>query len=53
MVVEITEAVLLNEAPPVRDKLDALRRAGVQLAVDDFGTAYAALAYLKNTRSII
>ena len=31
----------------MRDKLDALRRAGVQLAVDDFGTAYAALAYLK------
>ena len=47
VVVEITEDVLLNNAPWVRDKLEALRRAGVQLAVDDFGTAYAALAYLK------
>ena len=46
--VEITEGVMLNDSPAVRDKLRALRQAGVQLAIDDFGIGYSSMASLKN-----
>ena len=45
--VEITENVMLNDSPCVREKLRRMQLAGVQLAIDDFGTGYASLAYLK------
>ncbi|MDC8757699.1 putative bifunctional diguanylate cyclase/phosphodiesterase [Janthinobacterium fluminis] len=45
--VEITEGVLLNDSPWVRDKLASLHNCGVELTIDDFGTGYASLAYLK------
>ncbi len=44
--VEITEGVMLNDSAAVRDKLDMLRRAGVQFAIDDFGIGYSSMAYL-------
>jgi EAL domain-containing protein (putative c-di-GMP-specific phosphodiesterase class I) len=31
----------------VKEKLFALRDAGVQVSIDDFGTGYSSLAYLK------
>ena len=46
--VEITEGVMLNDSPAVRDKLRALHQAGVQLAIDDFGIGYSSMASLKN-----
>ena len=45
--VEITEGVMLNDSPAVRDKLRALQQAGVQLAIDDFGIGYSSMASLK------
>ncbi len=42
---ELTESVLLDEAH-VTDDLAALRRLGVRIAVDDFGTGWSSLAYL-------
>ncbi|MEO6224688.1 MAG: EAL domain-containing protein, partial [Sphingomicrobium sp.] len=44
--VEITESTLLVDQPSVALRLARLRRAGLQIAVDDFGTGYASLAYL-------
>ncbi len=45
--VEITEGIMLNDAPCVRDKLLTLQQAGVQFAIDDFGIGYSSMAYLK------
>lgn len=45
--VEITESVLLSESPAVREKLQALQRAGVQFALDDFGIGCSSMSYLK------
>ena len=45
LVLELTESVLLD-ATHVTDDLEALRRLGVRIAVDDFGTGWSSLAYL-------
>jgi len=44
---ELTEGVLVENPASTREVLDALRRAGVRIAVDDFGTGYASLAYVR------
>jgi EAL domain-containing protein (putative c-di-GMP-specific phosphodiesterase class I) len=44
--VEITESALLVDQPAVSERLTRLREAGLRIAVDDFGTGYASLAYL-------
>jgi EAL domain-containing protein (putative c-di-GMP-specific phosphodiesterase class I) len=43
---EITESALLVDHAAVAKRLTSLRKAGVTIAVDDFGTGYASLAYL-------
>ncbi|HEV7211556.1 MAG TPA: EAL domain-containing protein [Blastococcus sp.] len=45
LIVEITESVLLDDSHVIED-LSALRRLGVRIAVDDFGTGWSSLAYL-------
>ena len=45
--VEITEEVLTNDSSNVRQKLDYLRAAGVQLSIDDFGTGFSSMLVLK------
>jgi diguanylate cyclase (GGDEF)-like protein/PAS domain S-box-containing protein len=44
---EITESALVRNADEARAALERLKAVGVGLAVDDFGTGQAALAYLK------
>jgi diguanylate cyclase (GGDEF)-like protein/PAS domain S-box-containing protein len=44
---EITESVIMQDAPSTLARLQALKDLGVQLAIDDFGTGYSSLAYLK------
>jgi diguanylate cyclase (GGDEF)-like protein/PAS domain S-box-containing protein len=44
---EITEGSLLDHTEELIDRLHALRRLGVTLAIDDFGTYYSSLAYLR------
>jgi len=44
--VEITETALLADEAAAAERLMRLRDAGIGIAVDDFGTGYASLAYL-------
>jgi EAL domain-containing protein (putative c-di-GMP-specific phosphodiesterase class I) len=44
--VEITENALLVDQSAVAARLTRLRDAGISIAVDDFGTGYASMAYL-------
>jgi EAL domain-containing protein (putative c-di-GMP-specific phosphodiesterase class I) len=46
--VEITESALLADSNAIAERLAKLRTAGVRIAVDDFGTGYASLAYLTS-----
>ncbi len=45
---EITETALLSDRESVAARLAKLREAGLRIAVDDFGTGYASLAYLTS-----
>ncbi|MEW8014873.1 MAG: EAL domain-containing protein [Candidatus Sedimenticola endophacoides] len=42
---EITESLLVQDAPETINILNALQRRGVRLALDDFGTGYSSLSY--------
>ncbi len=45
--VEITEEALLNDPARAQSILRELRRLGVQVAIDDYGTGYSSLVYLR------
>ena len=44
---ELTESMLLEDSERFLQRLQNLKRLGVQLAIDDFGTGYSNLAYLQ------
>ena len=48
LVIEITERTLLRDEHRTRQALTRLHRIGVRLAIDDYGTGYSSLAYLRN-----
>ena len=45
--IEITESVLMDNTSLAEEQLAALKALGVQLSIDDFGSGYSSLAYLK------
>ena len=45
---ELTEALVMDNAEGNLRKVHALRELGVSLAIDDFGTGYSSLAYLNH-----
>ena len=45
--VEITEGLLLKESPKIRQQLLGLKNSGIEVSIDDFGTGFSALSYLK------
>ncbi|WP_448625213.1 bifunctional diguanylate cyclase/phosphodiesterase [Geodermatophilus sp. URMC 64] len=47
LTLEITEDVLMADAARSQQVLDGLRRLGVKLSIDDYGTGYSSLAYLR------
>jgi diguanylate cyclase (GGDEF)-like protein/PAS domain S-box-containing protein len=44
---EITERVLIEDAPDTLDTFTALKSMGLTLTIDDFGEGYSALNYLR------
>jgi len=44
---EITESVAMHDATRTTATLHALRNLGIQLSIDDFGTGFSSLAYLR------
>lgn len=44
---EITESILIEDFSAVSDKLKRLRQWGVKISLDDFGTGFSSLSYLK------
>ena len=47
LTVEVNERILVEEDGLIIDRLADLRRTGVRLAIDNFGTGYASLVYLR------
>ncbi|MEO5902335.1 MAG: EAL domain-containing protein [Ilumatobacteraceae bacterium] len=47
LILEITESVLVEDAPTAIVRLRELRALHVRLAIDDFGTGYSSLSYLR------
>ncbi len=47
LILEITETVLMHDAPAACERLQELKALSVRVAIDDFGTGYASLSYLQ------
>jgi len=47
---ELTEGMLIDENPQIRETLEGLTRMGFRLAIDDFGTGYSSLSYLNTLK---
>ena len=47
LTVEITEGLLLNESAGVQQRLLEFRNNGIEVSIDDFGTGFSSLSYLK------
>lgn len=46
LTLEVTEGVLLQEVAQVADNLAGLRRLGLRISIDDFGTGFSSLSYM-------
>jgi predicted signal transduction protein with EAL and GGDEF domain len=44
---ELTESMVMRNAPMTIEKLNQLRELGVKISIDDFGTGFSSLSYLK------
>jgi diguanylate cyclase (GGDEF)-like protein len=47
LILEVTENAILDDLHSCIVEFDALQRAGVHIAIDDVGTGYTSLAYLR------
>jgi diguanylate cyclase (GGDEF)-like protein/PAS domain S-box-containing protein len=45
--IELTEGVAMNDTKATEETLSRLRGLGVRLSIDDFGTGFSSLGYLK------
>lgn len=45
--IELTESLLVDNVSDTVAKMNALKALGISFSMDDFGTAYSSLAYLK------
>lgn len=44
---ELTEGMVIDNILDTIEKMEALKKLGIELSIDDFGTGYSSLAYLK------
>jgi diguanylate cyclase (GGDEF)-like protein/PAS domain S-box-containing protein len=47
---EVTESALMSDAEEVSQRLEHLRSIGLEITLDDFGSGYSSLGYLKRFR---
>jgi diguanylate cyclase (GGDEF)-like protein/PAS domain S-box-containing protein len=47
LTIEVTESVMVHDLAAVRERLERLRASGVRVALDDFGSGYSSLGYLR------
>jgi EAL domain-containing protein (putative c-di-GMP-specific phosphodiesterase class I) len=47
---EVTESALISDAAEVAQRLHHLRSIGLEITLDDFGSGYSSLGYLKRFR---
>jgi diguanylate cyclase (GGDEF)-like protein len=45
---EVTESLLLTDAETTLEMLHALRAGGIRISLDDFGTGFSSLSYLRS-----
>lgn len=45
---EVTESVLINDTKRIIHRLERLRDMGFKISIDDFGTGFSSLSYLKD-----
>lgn len=45
--IEITESLLVNNTQEIKDTLRAFHKHGLTISIDDFGTGFSSLSYLK------
>jgi diguanylate cyclase (GGDEF)-like protein len=48
VVIEVTEESFLGEPDRAREILEQARAAGIQISIDDYGTGFSSLAYLRD-----
>ncbi|WP_417613165.1 putative bifunctional diguanylate cyclase/phosphodiesterase [Parasphingorhabdus sp.] len=48
--VEVTETSLLSDFDTAREQLDLLRKTGIRIALDDFGSGFASITYLQQIK---
>ena len=46
--IEITESTMVRDRVATQEKLTALSKLGVKIAIDDFGMGYSSLSYLRD-----
>ncbi|MCW9047164.1 MAG: bifunctional diguanylate cyclase/phosphodiesterase, partial [Gammaproteobacteria bacterium] len=46
--IELTESTLMDDSDLVIEKVNALKKLGIQIAIDDFGTGFSSMSYLKS-----
>lgn len=45
--IEVTETILIEDFDYISERLNELKSAGVRISLDDFGTGFSSLSYLK------
>jgi EAL domain-containing protein (putative c-di-GMP-specific phosphodiesterase class I) len=47
VMLEVTEGVLIDNPEEAKERLEQLRALGVKIALDDFGSGFSSLSYLR------